>query len=88
MALDYEESKTKLLEGLKKKSKSKTKFYFKDLAKILDAKPREAKKVVNRMITEGHLEYCPAAAPPCTEFPVWANRRRLSTRINKHGAMR
>ena len=57
MALDYEESKTKLIEGLKKKSKSKTKFYFKDLAKILDAKPREAKKVVNRMITEGELEY-------------------------------
>jgi Mn-dependent DtxR family transcriptional regulator len=57
MALDYEESKIKLIEGLKKKSKMKTKFYFKDLAKILDAKPREAKKVVNRMITEGELEY-------------------------------
>jgi hypothetical protein len=57
MALDYEESKTKLIEGLMKKSKTKTKFYFKDLAKILDAKPREAKKIVNRMITEGDLEY-------------------------------
>jgi len=57
MALDYEESKTKLVEKLKKKSKSKTKFYFKDLAKILEAKPREAKKVVNRMIIEGELEY-------------------------------
>ena len=57
MALDYEESKTKLIEGLKKKSKSKTKFYFNDLAKILEAKPREAKKVVNRMIIDGELEY-------------------------------
>jgi hypothetical protein len=27
------------------------------LAKILEAKPREAKKVVNQMITEGALEY-------------------------------
>ncbi|MFP4453394.1 MAG: dissimilatory sulfite reductase D family protein [Desulfobacterales bacterium] len=57
MALDYEESKQKIIEGLQKKSKSKSKFYFNDLSKILEAKPREAKKIVNKMIEEGILEY-------------------------------
>ena len=57
MALDHEESKNKLVEKLQKKLKTKSKFYFNDLAKILEAKPREAKKVINRMITEEVLEY-------------------------------
>ena len=57
MALDYEESKTKITETLQKKLKTKSKFYFNDLAKILEAKPREAKKVINRMIQEEVLEY-------------------------------
>ncbi|MDJ0783101.1 MAG: dissimilatory sulfite reductase D family protein [Desulfosarcinaceae bacterium] len=57
MPLDYEESKTKIVEGLTKKLKRKSKFYFNDLAKILEAKPREAKKVVNRLVQEGVLEY-------------------------------
>ncbi|MFP4194966.1 MAG: dissimilatory sulfite reductase D family protein [Desulfobacterales bacterium] len=57
MALDYEESKQKIIESLQKKSKSKSKFYFSDLAKILDAKPREAKKVVTKMVEEGILEF-------------------------------
>ncbi len=57
MALDYEESKEKIVAGLTKKLKVKSKFYFKDLAKILDAKPREAKKVINQMVVEGVLEY-------------------------------
>ena len=57
MALDYEESKTKIVEKLTKKSKSKSKFYFNDLAKILEAKPREAKKVINRLVQEEVLEY-------------------------------
>ncbi len=57
MALDYEESKNKLVEKLQKKLKTKYKFYFYDLAKILEAKPREAKKVINRMIQEEVLEY-------------------------------
>ena len=47
MALDYEESKQKIVEALQKKQKTKSKFYFNDLAKILEAKPREAKKVIN-----------------------------------------
>lgn len=57
MALDYEESKNKIVEALQKKLKTKSKFYFNDLAKILEAKPREAKKVVNQMVSEGLLEY-------------------------------
>ena len=57
MALDYEESKKKIVEALTKKLKTKSKFYFNDLAKILEAKPRVAKKVINQMVTEGVLEY-------------------------------
>jgi hypothetical protein len=41
--MEYEEAKAKIVEGLEKKSKSKTKFYFNDLSKILELKPREAK---------------------------------------------
>ncbi len=57
MALDYEESKAKIVEALTKKLKTKSKFYFNDLAKILEAKPRDAKKIVNQLVTEGVLEY-------------------------------
>lgn len=57
MALDYNESKEKIVEALTKKLKTKSKFYFNDLAKILEAKPRDAKKIVNQMVTEGVLEY-------------------------------
>ena len=55
--MDYEEAKAKIVEGLEKKSKSKTKFYFNDLAKILDLKPREAKKLVNQLVANEILEY-------------------------------
>ena len=55
--MEYEEAKQKIVEGLQKKSKSKTKFYFNDLAKILELKPREAKKLVNKLVTEEVLEY-------------------------------
>jgi len=57
MALDYEESKNKIVEAIQKKLKTKSKFYFNDLAKMLEAKPREAKKVINRMVQEQVLEY-------------------------------
>ncbi|MBS3758583.1 MAG: dissimilatory sulfite reductase D family protein [Desulfobacterales bacterium] len=57
MALDYEESKEKIVEALQKKAKTKSKFYFNDLSKILEAKPREAKKVINKLVEEGVLEY-------------------------------
>ena len=57
MALDYEEAKTKIVEALTKKQKSKSKFYFNDLSKILELKPREAKKIVNKLVEDGLLEY-------------------------------
>ncbi len=55
--MEYEEAKTKIVEGLQKKSKSKSKFYFNDLAKLLELKPREAKKLVNKLVIEEVLEY-------------------------------
>jgi len=54
--MDYEEAKEKIVAGLQKK-KSKTKFYFNDLTKILDLKPREAKKFITQMVQEEVLEY-------------------------------
>ena len=55
--MDYEEAKELVVEGLKKKQKSKSKFYFNDLAKLIGEKPRAAKKYVNQMVQEGLLEY-------------------------------
>ena len=54
--MDYEEAKEKIVAGLTKK-KSKSKFYFNDLTKILGLKPREAKKFITQMIQEEILEY-------------------------------
>ena len=54
--MDYEEAKQIIVEGLQKK-KSKTKFYFNDLAKMLDLKPRVAKKLINQLVQEEVLEY-------------------------------
>jgi hypothetical protein len=55
--MEYDEAKELIVAGLMKKQKSKSKFYFNDLANILDMKPRLAKKLVNQMVTEGVLEY-------------------------------
>ena len=55
--MEYEEAKTKIVEALTKKLKNKSKFYFNDLSKILEMKPREAKKIVNKLVVEGVLEY-------------------------------
>jgi hypothetical protein len=55
--MEYEEAKEKIVAGLMKKQKTKSKFYFNDLAKILDLKPRVAKKLVNQLVQEGVLEY-------------------------------
>jgi Mn-dependent DtxR family transcriptional regulator len=55
--MEYEEAKQLIVDELTKKMKSKSKFYFNDLSKILDAKPRDAKKIVNKMVEEGVLEY-------------------------------
>jgi Mn-dependent DtxR family transcriptional regulator len=55
--MEYDEARQRIVEGLEKKSKSKTKFYFNDLAKILELKPRVAKKLINKMVIEEVLEY-------------------------------
>jgi len=55
--MEYEEAKEKVVAELTKKQKSKSKFYFNDLSKILDMKPREAKKIVNKLVEDGTLEY-------------------------------
>ena len=57
--LDNVEDATKaVVDFLTKKSKNKSKFYLKDFYKIFpDDKPRMIKKVVNKMVETGELEY-------------------------------
>jgi Mn-dependent DtxR family transcriptional regulator len=55
--MEYAEAKAKIVEGLTKKLKNKSKFYFNDLSEILEMKPREAKKLIKDMVTDGTLEY-------------------------------
>ncbi|MFO7554498.1 MAG: dissimilatory sulfite reductase D family protein [Desulfobacterales bacterium] len=55
--MEYEEAKQKIVQELTRKLKVKSKFYFNDLAKILESKPRDAKKLVNQMVQDGILEY-------------------------------
>jgi Mn-dependent DtxR family transcriptional regulator len=55
--MEYEEAKQLIVEQLTKKLKTKSKFYFNDLSKILDMKPRDAKKIVNKLVEDGVLEY-------------------------------
>ena len=55
--MEYEEAKATIVDALNKKQKSKSKFYYNDLSKILDMKPREAKKIVNQLVQDGVLEY-------------------------------
>jgi Mn-dependent DtxR family transcriptional regulator len=55
--MEYEEARQRVVDALTKKQKSKSKFYFNDLSKILEMKPREAKKMVNQMVQDGTLEY-------------------------------
>lgn len=55
--MEYDEAKQLIVENLQKKLKTKSKFYFNDLSKILEMKPRDAKKLINRMVQEKVLEY-------------------------------
>ena len=55
--MEYEEAKQIIVDGITKKLKTKSKFYFNDLSKLLGMKPREAKKLINRMVQESVLEY-------------------------------
>jgi hypothetical protein len=56
--MEEAEKKELIVEQLKKKSKSKSKFYLKDFYKMLpEEKPRAVKNLVNKMVGEGTLEY-------------------------------
>jgi hypothetical protein len=57
--LDNVEDATKVVvDWLTKKSKNKTKFYIKDFYALFpDDKPRAIKKVVNKMVETGELEF-------------------------------
>ena len=47
-----------VLEFIESKSKQKSKFYFNDLAALFpDLKMREAKKLINQLVSDGVLEY-------------------------------
>lgn len=53
-----EEAEKVVVEFLTKKSKTKTKFYIKDFYALFpDDKPREIKKVINKMVTDEVLEF-------------------------------
>lgn len=53
-----EEAQKAIMDWLTKKTKSKSKFYIKDFYSIFpDDKPRAIKNVVNKMVTEGILEF-------------------------------
>jgi DeoR/GlpR family transcriptional regulator of sugar metabolism len=64
-----EEMKQKIEEELKKKSKSKTKFYFNDLAKITGEKPRQAKKIITEMVNEGRLVFWSSGSTTMYSLP-------------------
>jgi len=55
--MEYEEAKKLIVDTLMKKQKTKSKFYFNDLSKILGEKPRVAKKTINLLVQDGVLEY-------------------------------
>jgi hypothetical protein len=47
-----------VLEFIQSKAKQKSKFYFNDLAALFpDLKMRDAKKIINQLVSEGVLEY-------------------------------
>jgi hypothetical protein len=47
-----------VLEFIQSKSKQKSKFYFNDLAALFpEMKMRDAKKIINQLVSDGVLEY-------------------------------
>ena len=56
--MEKAEATEKIVETLKKKSKSKSKFYLKDFYAIFpEEKPRTVKKLVNELVRDEVLEY-------------------------------
>jgi hypothetical protein len=65
-----EEIKAHIIDELNKKSKTKTKFYFSDLAKMVpDKGARDVKKVVNEMVSEGALVYWSSGSTTMYSLP-------------------
>ena len=53
------DDKDVVIEFLKGKSASKSKFYFKDFLELFpDKGPREVKKVLTKLVNEEVLEFC------------------------------
>ncbi len=53
-----ENAKQLIIDGLTKKTKTKSKFYLKDFNEFLPGcNPREVKNVVNSLVADGTLEY-------------------------------
>jgi hypothetical protein len=47
-----------VIEFIQSKSKQKSKFYFNDLAALFpEMKMRDAKKIINQLVSDGVLEY-------------------------------
>jgi hypothetical protein len=47
-----------IIEFIQSKSKQKSKFYFNDLAALFpEMKMRDAKKIINQLVSDGVLEY-------------------------------
>ena len=56
--MEYEEAKQKIVEGLTKKSKDQNPSFILTIwPKFLELKPRDAKKLINKMVEEEVLEY-------------------------------
>ena len=56
--MDKAEATEKIVETLKKKSKTKSKFYLRDFYAIFpEEKPRTVKKLVNELVRDEVLEY-------------------------------
>jgi hypothetical protein len=69
--MEYEEAKEKIVDRVDQEAQNQIKFYFNDLAKILEMKPRVAKKIVNQLVQDGVLEY-------------WSSGQHLHVRPARH----
>ena len=91
VTMEYEEAKKLIVDELTKKLKTKSKFYFNDLSKILDMKPREAKKIINKLVQEE----CPGILVFGKHLHVrdarhrqtgWRRARRLNLSLRRQAA--
>lgn len=73
-----------IVEFLKGKSASKSKFYFKDFTELFpDKGPREVKKILTRLVNEEVLEFWSSGSTPCTASRGPANRPTPRAKIKR-----